>query len=63
MFPDPSLHFLAARGEIAKIKEEIDKGVLLNVDLVNNILKPFFFNNNAKFRLINHSVSFITPIL
>ena len=28
MFSDPSLHFLAAQGEIAKIKEEIDKGVL-----------------------------------
>lgn len=27
MFSDPSLHFLAAQGEIAKIKEEIDKGV------------------------------------
>ena len=27
MFLDPSLHFLAAQGEIAKIKEEIDKGV------------------------------------
>ena len=27
LFPDPSLHFLAAQGEIAKIKEEIDKGL------------------------------------
>lgn len=27
LFLDPSLHFLAAQGEIAKIKEEIDKGV------------------------------------
>ena len=26
-FLDPSLHFLAAQGEIAKIKDEIDKGV------------------------------------
>ena len=27
---DPSLHFLAAQGEIAKIKEEIDKGKFSN---------------------------------
>jgi hypothetical protein len=26
---DPSLHFLAAQGEIAKIKEEIDKGSII----------------------------------
>lgn len=25
---DPSLHFLAAQGEVAKIKEEIDKGII-----------------------------------
>ena len=29
-FSDPSLHFLAAQGEIAKIKEEIDKGKFSN---------------------------------
>ena len=26
-FLDPSIHFLAAQGEIAKIKEEIDRGM------------------------------------
>jgi len=27
LFLDPSIHFLAAQGEITKIKEEIDKGM------------------------------------
>ena len=40
VFSDPSLHFLAAQGEIAKIKEEIDKGVFTET------LNPFSYYNN-----------------
>ena len=34
MFLDPSLHFLAAQGEIAKIKEEIDRGMHIDEKVI-----------------------------
>ena len=45
-FSDPSLHFLVAQGEIAKIKEEIDKGNLASQSTLFLVLLSVFTDLN-----------------